>query len=307
MAGFGGLMALVVVVVAFASLRPPGKTAVSAGERPATASVSVSEPTPASTRTPEATRRPAAQAKAEATPAPEPAPAAAPAATRPKPKPKPAPVPKTLPEKMASLPSGTKQVVIITGERIGSKSGKLMLYEKDGARWTEVMNVTANFGDNGLVDGAKRKQGNLQTPTGIWTIGSFLFGLHSSPPAGTKMPYRAIKESSYWSSERDSTYNTWVDHRVSGEHLIDADPQYEYAFNTGYNAPPNKRVIGRGTAIFIHCFEPPGNRLGKYTHGCIAISRENMIALFKRLDPDRKPVCAIGTLQEGSPTSIWAY
>ena len=147
------------------------------------------------------------------------------------------------------------------------------------------MNVAANFGKNGLVDGEKRRQGNLQTPTGIWTIGSFLFGLHPSPPAGTLMPYRPITPDSYWSSVRDSTYNTWVGHRVSGEHLIDADPQYEYAFNTGYNSPPNERVIGRGTAIFIHCFEPPDNNLGKYTHGCVAISRENMIELFTTAGP----------------------
>jgi len=297
-------MALVVVVVAFASLRPSGATVASAEKPTQVAAATVAAPAPASTPTPELKVQPAAQpkAKAKATTTPKPS-TAAPTPTKPKPR----PVEKTLPEKMAKLPAGTRQIVVITGERIGSKSGRLMLYEKDGSRWVEVMNVVANFGDNGLVDGEKRKQGNLQTPTGIWTIGSFVFGLHSSAPGGTKMPYRPIKNSSYWSSERDSTYNTWVDHRVSGEHLIDADPQYEYAFNTGYNSPPNKRVIGRGTAIFIHCFEPPGNSLGKYTHGCIAISPDNMIALFKKLDPAKKPACAIGTLQKGSATSIWAY
>ncbi len=218
-----------------------------------------------------------------------------------------APMETTVPEKMASLPAGTRQIIIVTGDKIGSNSGRLALYNKAGTGWTEVMNVAANFGKNGLVDGEKRRQGNLQTPTGIWTIGSFLFGLHPSPPAGTLMPYRPITADSYWSSVRDSTYNTWVGHRVSGEHLIDADPQYEYAFNTGYNSPPNERVIGRGTAIFIHCFEPPDNNLGKYTHGCVAISRENMIKLFTTLDPTQNPTCAIGTLVEGSPTSIWAY
>ena len=121
------------------------------------------------------------------------------------------------------------------------------------------------------------------------------------------MPYRPITNSSYWSGQRDSTYNTWVNHQVSGEHLIDADPQYEYACNTGYNSLPNERVIGRGTAIFIHCFEPPDNALGKYTQGCVAISSDNMVRLFGILDPKKKPTCAIGTLDAGSPTSIWAY
>lgn len=169
------------------------------------------------------------------------------------------------------------------------------------------MNVEANFGKNGLVDGKKRKQGHLQTPTGIWSLGEFVFGLHPSAPEGTRMPYRAITQNSYWSSARDSTYNTWVNRKVAGEHLIDADPQYEYAFNTGYNSLPNERVLGRGTAIFIHCFEPPGNALGKYTHGCIAISPANMVRLFQELDPAKQPVCAIGTLKKGSKTSVWAY
>ena len=214
---------------------------------------------------------------------------------------------KTTPEKMARIPKGSSQIIVITGKKLGSKSGRLALFEKQDGRWIEVMNVEANFGKNGLVDGKKRKQGHLQTPTGIWSVGSFVFGLHPSAPEGTKMPYRAIKQNSYWSSARNSTYNTWVNHKVPGEHLIDADPQYEYAFNTGYNSLPNERVLGRGTAIFIHCFEPPGNALGKYTHGCIAVSPTNMVRLFQELDPAKQPVCAIGTLKKGSKTSIWAY
>lgn len=215
--------------------------------------------------------------------------------------------PPTLPEKMASIPGGCSQLIVITGSRIGSKGGTLMLFNKDGDRWTQLMRVRAYFGDNGLVDGTKRRTGHRQTPTGIWDIGSFVFGLHARAPSGTKFPYRAIRSTSYWSSEHNSTHNTWVNHRVSGERLADADPQYEYALNTGYNSPPNKIVYGRGTAIFIHCYEPPDNPLGDYTHGCVAIHRKNMIALFRALDPARNPYCAIGTTQKNTATSILAY
>ena len=291
-----GLMVLVVAVVAMASLKPydNANPKVETAEQPAL------EPTPI-----DATLQPEPTHSAEPTPTPTPTPAPTLAAV-PAPKaPKPA---KTLPEKMAHLPSDTKQIVIITGAKIGSSSGTLAVYNKVNGHWVGVMaEVTANFGKNGLIDGEKRREGNLETPTGIWTVGDFLFGLHPSAPSGTQMPYRPITNSSYWSGQRDSTYNTWVNHQVSGEHLIDADPQYEYAFNTGYNSLPNERVMGRGTAIFIHCFEPPDNALGRYTHGCIAIDRDNMVRLFNILDPAKKPVCAIGTLQEGTATSIWAY
>jgi L,D-peptidoglycan transpeptidase YkuD (ErfK/YbiS/YcfS/YnhG family) len=305
------LVLLTVVVVAIASMRPYTNEKV----RVASSSQNV-EPPPQP--------KPAVVA-ASPTPAPEPAPPAKPAtnaaprketraatskpAAAPKPsKPKPS-APKTMPEQMAGVPSGSRQIIVITGSKIGSNSGTLAVYNKDNGHWVRVMSTHAAFGKNGLVDGVKRTSGHLQTPTGIWTIGRFLFGQHAAVPSGTKMPYRHITSNSWWSAEHDSTYNTWVTSKssVNGEHLINAQVQYEYAFDTGYNAPPNQRVIGRGTAIFIHCSEPPGNSLGEFTHGCVAIDRDKMIELFRLLDPARKPVSAIGTLQKGSATSIWAY
>jgi L,D-peptidoglycan transpeptidase YkuD (ErfK/YbiS/YcfS/YnhG family) len=216
---------------------------------------------------------------------------------------------KTTPERMVRLLRGSRQIILITGAKIGSRSGRLKVYNESDGHWVKVMSVPANFGANGLVDGLARTAGHLQTPTGIWRIGDFLFGQHAAPPEGTMMPYRRIRQDSWWSAEANSTYNTWVTSQsaVSGEHLADAQVQYEYAFNTGYNSLPNQRVIGRGTAIFIHCSEPPGNSLGKYTHGCIAIDPSAIKRLFATLDPRRDPACAIGTLQKGSSTSIWAY
>lgn len=204
---------------------------------------------------------------------------------------------------------GSSQIIIITGPELGSKSGTLRVFNKDDGRWTEVLATPANFGQTGLVNGATRVSGHLNTPTGIWRIGTFVFGQHASAPGGTKMPYRPITARSWWSAENNSTYNTWVDSssHVNGEHLQDAQVQYEYGFNTGYNSPPNTVVHGRGTAIFIHCFEPPGNKLGKYTHGCIAIAPAVMVRLFGLIDPDRHPSCAIGTEKTGTTTSIYSY
>jgi L,D-peptidoglycan transpeptidase YkuD (ErfK/YbiS/YcfS/YnhG family) len=214
---------------------------------------------------------------------------------------------KTIPELMSHRVSGSTQMIVITGKKIGSTTGTLRLYNKQRGRWVEVLSAPANFGKRGLVDGAKRREGGLQTPTGIWRIGSFVFGTHASP--STRMPYRRISAYSWWSSARNSTYNTWVESRsrVAGERLKDSPVQYEYALDTGYNALPNKLVVGRGTAIFIHCFEPPGNSLGKYTHGCVAVSRAKMTRLLAILDPKRAPTCVIGTEAKGTPTSVWAY
>lgn len=245
---------------------------------------------------------PARKVKPKAKPKPKPK-------AKAKAKPKPKPLPKTLPERMRRMLPGSRQLIVVTGARLGSNAGNLSLYDLDGGHWRLVLSTHAAFGLNGLVNGATRKSGHLQTPTGIWRIGSFLFGQHAAAPSGTKMRYRPITQRSWWSSVPDSTYNTWVDSGsyVSGEHLADSTVQYELAFDSGYNAPPNQRVIGRGTAIFIHCSEPPGNSLGVFTHGCVAIDRGVMKRLFTLLDPARKPTCAIGTLRTGTPTAIYSY
>jgi L,D-peptidoglycan transpeptidase YkuD (ErfK/YbiS/YcfS/YnhG family) len=298
--GIGALALLVVIALAVLALQPPHQPA-EQPERPAEASAPATiAPVAASPATAAAPASPTATAAATPPPAPAPKPA---------PKPKPAPAPKTLPEEMRRLLPGSRQMIVITGSKLGSKSGTLALYTKTDGHWSKTLSSKAYFGANGLGDGLKRKEGNLQTPTGIWSIGEFVFGQHKSPPSGTRMPYRAITGRSWWSSKRDSSYNTWVSSssHVSGEHLADAKVQYEWAFNTGYNSLPNDRVIGRGTAIFIHCSEPPGNSLGKNTHGCIAVPPSVMKQLFAQLDPELNPSCAIGTLKRGSATSIWAY
>jgi L,D-peptidoglycan transpeptidase YkuD (ErfK/YbiS/YcfS/YnhG family) len=284
----GGLLLVAAIAVAVAVLRPSGK----AGASPEAVSEHTT-PAPAPAPTPTASATPSTAP--EATPT---------AATQ-------APIPSEAahPANMVRLLPDSRQIIVITGARIGSNTGALSVYNLDDGRWSQVLTTSANFGKNGLFDGEKRTSGHLQTPTGIWFIGGFLFGQHASAPTGTKMPYRRITANSWWSAESNSTYNQWVESkaRVNGEHLADARVQYEYAFDTGYNAPPNKQVVGRGTAIFIHCFEPPNNSLGKFTHGCVAVSRTDILRLFSVLDPERRPSCAIGTLSQGSPTSIWAY
>jgi L,D-peptidoglycan transpeptidase YkuD (ErfK/YbiS/YcfS/YnhG family) len=89
---------------------------------------------------------------------------------------------------------------------------------------------------------------------------------------------------------------------VYGEHLIDYSTAYEWALSSGYNSPPNQRVFGRGTAIFLHCFR------GSYlTAGCISVSASDMVRVFRRLDPAKRRAFAIGTNRTGTSTSIYAY
>ncbi len=209
----------------------------------------------------------------------------------------------TVPERMVSR-LNARQLIIVVGSALGSHNGSLRLFDYRDGDWVRTLAVRARFGSRGLIDGLVRRAGSRTTPTGIWRLPGFVFGTHARPPVGVRMAYRHITPYSWWSAERNATYNTWVEtaRAISGEHLADAPVQYEFAFSTGYNARPNPCVLGRGTAIFVHVV------FGRtYTSGCVAVSRSNMVRLLRSLEPDKRPVCAIGTTRKGTRSCVFAY
>jgi L,D-peptidoglycan transpeptidase YkuD (ErfK/YbiS/YcfS/YnhG family) len=206
-----------------------------------------------------------------------------------------------LPSQMATT-AGAQQLLIATAPTLRSTVGTLQVFNFVAGAWVETMAVPARFGKRGLCDGKKRVAGNNTTPTGIWRMPNFVFGSHYSSPGGMKIKYRRITSRSWWSSRRGWSYNVWVEKRNwSGEHLSHYPKSYEFAVSTGYNSPPNPKVYGRGTCIFLHVKGTTG------TAGCVAIARKDMIRVFRLLDPSKRPTFAVGTLVKGSATSIWAY
>jgi L,D-peptidoglycan transpeptidase YkuD (ErfK/YbiS/YcfS/YnhG family) len=298
-AAVGGLLLLTVIVVSYLALAPRAQPT-SEGAPDSQTADSAPAPSPAITNPVPETTQTATPNQESALPH-----VTTPAAVNP---PVAADTPQpTLPEQMKRMLPGSTQIIVVTGKKLGSNTGTVYVFNKEGDRWVEKLKTTTRMGTNGLTNGETRRSGNRTTPTGIWSIGKFLFGKAPSPPKGTMMPYRQIKSNSYWSGEHDSTYNTWVNHKVVGEHLITAaNLQYEFVLDSAYNEPPNKRVIGRGTAIFLHVEDPPSYHNG-FTAGCVGIPREDMITVFKLIDPKRKPSFAIGTLQKGTSTSIYSY
>jgi L,D-peptidoglycan transpeptidase YkuD (ErfK/YbiS/YcfS/YnhG family) len=303
-----GALALVVAIgaVIVGTFPKPDLSTSPSPRRPAATAAAIIPNTVATSATVSVTSSPVATK--------EPAKTAAPVAKKPVAKKKPAAkkkakkaTPALPPLGMARVLSGSKQIIVVTGPKLGSTHGKVRIYNLAGGKWKQVLSAPARFGTNGLIEGTKRRQGTRTTPTGIWWPGTWVWGWHKSPPPRTLMPYRQTTKKVWWSAENNSTYNTWVvsSHRIDGEHLVDVRIQYEYALSSGYNAPPNKVVRGRGTAIFLHVFDPPDYHNG-LSAGCIGISRANMIKVFQIMDPARKPCFAIGTESTGAG-SIRSY
>ena len=165
-----------------------------------------------------------------------------------------------------------KQIIIVrTNER------KLYYYEKENKHWNFILKTKAYIGINGV--SINKREGDGKTPLGIYKIGSS-FGINDK--INTKLDYFNINEKLYWVTDSNSLYynelvniDDVVKDWKSAEHLIEYPKQYEYAIVIKYNTKKKKE---KGSAIFLHC------DIEKDTAGCIAISKENMIELLKRLN-----------------------
>lgn len=153
---------------------------------------------------------------------------------------------------------------------------------------------------NGFAPYDKKTEGDDRVPTGIFKIGT-TFGYERK--IRTRMPYKQATDLDFWIDDSNSEkYNTWVriPHKgdvprdsagriISHERMKRRDHLYHYGFVVDYNTDPVVR--GKGSAIFFH-WELTA---GAPTFGCIATSRDNLVAILKWLDPDKMPVVVLGT------------
>jgi L,D-peptidoglycan transpeptidase YkuD (ErfK/YbiS/YcfS/YnhG family) len=168
---------------------------------------------------------------------------------------------------------------------------------RDG-RWEQRLQASdGRIGYGGLVAGRQRRQGTGTTPLGTYDLPS-AFGTHRAS-AAWDLPYRRIRAGDFWVQDNASDYyNRYRNQRQGGfrwrlpasdpnssERLTDYPVQYEWSIVTGFNAG---QVRHRGSGIFLHV-----NGSGA-TAGCVSAPRSFIKALMGRLDPDRRPVIAIG-------------
>jgi L,D-peptidoglycan transpeptidase YkuD (ErfK/YbiS/YcfS/YnhG family) len=194
------------------------------------------------------------------------------------------------------LRAGTSQVV--TANRTSGHHARVTFWALDHGRWTQRFSTRdGRIGFGGLSRPADRHQGDGTTPSGTFDL-TFAFGTHRRR-AAWDMSYHRIRKGDYWVGDNASTYYNRLRNRSAGgfrwwlpqsdrnssERLSDYPSQYEYAFATSFNA---RQVRHRGFAIFLHV-----NGRGA-TAGCVSAPRSLLQRLYRRLDPRRRPVIAIG-------------
>ena len=204
------------------------------------------------------------------------------------------------PDWVAALPQAKDAAQLFVVAGVGPTTAWASLHEKgaDGV-WRQIMTTPGFIGKNGL---GKTREGDAKTPVGTFRFDA-AFGI--APDPGCKLPYTQVDENIYWSGDGrpGMMYNRMVDVRnlpgldtESSEHLISYDPHYTYALNISYNADC---VIGKGSAIFLHCFGP--NK--PYPGGCVAIPMHMMRVVMQTVRPGC--VVVIDALEKLSPSTYY--
>lgn len=154
----------------------------------------------------------------------------------------------------------------------------VVMYQKENGIWKCILSCKAYVGKKGI---NKKKEGDVKTPTGTYTV-TGAFGIKANP--GAKLPYTKVNKYLYLCGDK-KYYNKLIDirtcpHKCKGEKLIKFKPQYNYGLFLDYN---KDCVYKKGSAIFMHCM---GSK--KYTAGCIAVSKANMIKIIRNADKNAK-------------------
>jgi len=142
--------------------------------------------------------------------------------------------------------------------------------------------VRAVIGRSGLIAAEMKREGDGATPLGAWPVRRALWRADRLARPETALVLDPIGPDDGWCDDpADPAYNRPVRLPWPGRHevMTREDGLYDIVVVLGHNDDPP--VAGLGSAIFLHCASPDY----RPTEGCIAIARDDLVALMKLLKP----------------------
>jgi L,D-peptidoglycan transpeptidase YkuD (ErfK/YbiS/YcfS/YnhG family) len=139
------------------------------------------------------------------------------------------------------------------------------------------------LGRNGL--SADKHEGDGATPIGHYRLIEGYFRADRVTPPPTTLPMHAITRDMGWCDDpAHADYNRRVPlpFAASHEELWREDHCYDLLLVIGYNTEHPEP--GRGSAIFLHLLHDDG----RPTAGCVAVSRETLLALLPELTAETR-------------------
>jgi L,D-peptidoglycan transpeptidase YkuD (ErfK/YbiS/YcfS/YnhG family) len=138
------------------------------------------------------------------------------------------------------------------------------------------------LGKNGVT--SKKKEGDLKTPKGTYSIGPLFFRKDKIHKVETQLKKIAIKKNMYWCNDvKNKYYNKLITSKKFGSHekMFRNDRKYDLVVVINYNT--KKIIKKKGSAIFLHL-----TNNYKKTEGCVAIKKIDMLILLKIINKKTK-------------------
>ncbi|MEU7427527.1 hypothetical protein [Streptomyces sp. NPDC040750] len=173
------------------------------------------------------------------------------------------------------VPAGTRQAVVVYGDRRDSPESVVVLYEKAGTTWVQTASWPGHNGRLGWT--TDHYMDDERSPVGVFTL-TDAGGALRDP--GSRLPY-------------------WYDDHAFASVVADDeahDHDFDYVIAINYNrlkgAPPydwnRPEGVERGGGIWLHVDHGDG------TSACVTVPEAGMTTLLRTLDPARHPVVVMG-------------
>ena len=128
-------------------------------------------------------------------------------------------------------------------------------------------------------------EGDKKTPIGKYSLENLYYRKDRKIKPFTKLKVLEIKKNMGWCNDKreKKNYNKLIkfNSKLKGEKLYRKDYKYDFLIPIKYNW--KKKVLGKGSAIFIHLtkdFKP--------TAGCVGIAEKDFIILLKLINKKTK-------------------
>jgi L,D-peptidoglycan transpeptidase YkuD (ErfK/YbiS/YcfS/YnhG family) len=142
--------------------------------------------------------------------------------------------------------------------------------------------VRCALGRSGVVIAGSKREGDGATPLGDWPMRQVFWRPDRLEKPITQLPVISLRPDIGWCDDpAHPAYNSQVvlPFPASHENLWREDHIYDLIVVLGYNDDP--AIAGKGSAIFLHIaredFSP--------TEGCVACSRDDLLALLRIAKP----------------------
>ena len=139
-----------------------------------------------------------------------------------------------------------------------------------------------SIGKNGLR--SKKKEGDLSTPRGTFSIKKLYYRPDKIKKVDTKIQKIKIKKSMGWCNDpKHKKYNSIINtkYKIKHEKMYREDDKYDLIIIIDFNLI--KPIPFKGSAIFIHL-----TKNYKATAGCIALNKNDMLVLLKLINKKSK-------------------